>query len=292
MGAEFVAAMSDAGSFTFEHDVTRIVPGEVESVRARLAGAMEDMGYSVLNENPIQARRSAKCGAQTGCSQDILDYHASLDVGLKSAGSNSTRVVFAYTIKGLYTGYLTKGDRNTLTREAEAIIALAASRAGAHHCQACGAETAGARFCRQCGAPITASNPAEVELLRLTADANVSYKNIVAGIISIALGILLPLLIYLFKQDTMSKQILMRMMTLFVGIGGGTGLIFLLMGLWRLNRVVKRESKQDHFPEPSRRPLAESAGVPDTAELLPPSIQHPITEATTDLLPNEARRAN
>jgi hypothetical protein len=192
MGAEFTAAMSDGGFYTFEHDVTRTVAGDVEGVRARLADALEQVGYRVLNENPIQSRRSAKGGATTGCSNDILDYHSSLDVGLKAAGVNSTRVTFAYTIKGVYTGYLSKGDRHTLTREAEAVIALATARVVAAHCSACGAETAGARFCRQCGAPIPLSHPAELDVLHLTADANASYKNIAAGVSSQKFGAACP----------------------------------------------------------------------------------------------------
>lgn len=44
---------------SFDHDVPRIVAGDAESLRARLADALEQMGYRVLNENPIQARRGA-----------------------------------------------------------------------------------------------------------------------------------------------------------------------------------------------------------------------------------------
>src|SRR5262245_52455383 len=169
------------------------------------------MAYRVLNENPIQARRGASGLAKSGCSQDILDYRRSLDIGLKSAGPNTTRVTFAYTVKGVYSGYITKGDRNTLTRETEAIIALALSRATQSFCPACGAEGAGStRFCRQCGAPVAADDPPELDLLRLTASANASYKTILMGAIFIGAGLLLPLLLFLLKQDTMSAQKLMR----------------------------------------------------------------------------------
>ena len=117
MGSEFTALMGDT---TFDHDVSRIVFGDPESLRERIAGALEQMGYRVLNENPIQARHSARGSAKSGCSQNILNNGRSLDIGLKPAGPNATRVSFAYTIKGVYSGYLSKGDRNTLTREAEA----------------------------------------------------------------------------------------------------------------------------------------------------------------------------
>src|SRR5215510_11599848 len=148
MGAEYTGMMGDT---SFDHDVTRIVAGDPESLRARLADALEQMGYRVLNENPIQSRRGASGLAKSGCSQDILDFRRSLDIGLKSAGPNTTRVTFAYTVKGVYSGYITKGDRSTLTREAEAIVALAQSRAALSYCTACGADGAGGtRFCRQC----------------------------------------------------------------------------------------------------------------------------------------------
>ena len=103
MGAKYSGAMGDTN---FDHDVTRIVAGDAESLRARLASALERMGYRVLNENPIQARRGARGLARSGCSQDILDYHRSLYIGLKSAGANSTRVTFAYTVKGVHSGFI------------------------------------------------------------------------------------------------------------------------------------------------------------------------------------------
>lgn len=101
MGAEFIATMNN-GSFTFEHDVTRLVVGDVERVRARLVDALEETGYLVLNESPLQAKRSARRGAGSGCSNDILDFSTALNIGLKAAGANSTRITFAYTIKDVY----------------------------------------------------------------------------------------------------------------------------------------------------------------------------------------------
>ena len=106
MGAEYMGAM---GGASFDHDVTRVVAGDAESLRARLADALERMGYRVLNENPIQARHLARAAWREALSQDILDYHRSLHIGLKSAGANSTRVTFAYTVKGVLSGFITKG---------------------------------------------------------------------------------------------------------------------------------------------------------------------------------------
>ncbi len=289
MGAEFAAAMSDGGFYTFEHDVTRAVAGDVESVRARLTDALEQAGYRVLNENPIQARRSAKGGATTGCSNDILDYQTSLTVGLKAAGSNTVRVTFAYVVKQVYTGYLSKGDRNTLTHEADAIVALATARALPAHCPACGAEVAGSsRFCRQCGAPLTAPPPAEMEALRLMAGANAAYKSIVPGAFFLIIGLLLPLILFFIDQDPVKFAKAVKVISTLAASSGISGLIMLLLGLRRLNKTIKEKTEQENLPMPPRRSL----GVPDTAALPPQSIQHSVTEATTDLLHQEAKRTN
>jgi hypothetical protein len=296
MGADYM------GETSFDHDLTRVVAGDAENLRARLADALERSGYRVLNENPIQARRDASALAKSGCSQDILDYRRSLDVGLKSAGANSTRVTFAYTVKGVHLGYLTKGDRNTLTREAEAIIALAQSRAAHLYCPACGSDGAGAaRFCRQCGAPVASTNPPELELLSLSADANASFKNIVIGAIFALIGLLAPALlllkIFLVPLDALDGKLLMLMAVLLATFGS-LGLGFLIPGLWRLGRAIKDKPEREELPAPSRRGVVEGANSPVVvAAALPPQsiqhkVQHSITEATTGLLSQEAKQTN
>jgi hypothetical protein len=317
MGAEYTGMM---GETNFDHDVTRVVAVDAENLRARLAGALERMGYRVLNENPIQARHGARGLARSGCSQDILDYRRSLDIGLKSTGANATRVTFAYTVKGVYSGYVTKGDRNTLTREAEAILALAQSRDALSRCPACGADgIGGARFCRKCGAPVAASDPLELDLVRLTADANAGYNNIMAGLLFIIPGALIPLLTLLliyFKHDAMITEKILKLAVLCLSLVSGIGLGFLIAGMRRLGKIVKREPEpqgtyvelygiafgvgkmvgrepepQD-TPSPSRRDIS----APGAVALPPQSIQHPVqnsvTEATTGLLPQEVKRTN
>lgn len=295
MGAEYMGAM---GGASFDHDVTRIVAGDAESLRARLADALERMGYRVLNENPVQARHGASGLARTGSSQDILDYHRSLDIGMKSAGANSTRVTFAYTVKGVTSGFITKGDRNTLTREAESIVALAQSRAALSYCPACGAGgVGGTRFCRQCGAAVASADPPELDLLRLTADANASFKNIVTGAIFALISVLAPALIFLrIMLFPGGEAKLVKLMALLLSTLGGAGLAFIIAGLWRLGRAIKHRPEREELPAPSRRSFVEGANPPDAAALPPQSIQHPaqhsVTEATTGLLPQEVKRTN
>jgi hypothetical protein len=294
MSAEFIATMGDGGEsyYTFEHDITRYVVGDVESSRARLADALEQMGYRVFNENPLQARRSAKGAASSGCSQDILDYQTSLNIGLKSAAPNSTRVTFDYTIKGVYSGYLSKGDRNTLTREAEALLAQAMARTGAAQCPGCGADTAGSsRFCRQCGSPLNIATPPEVEVLRLTSNANASYNNLAGGLFFfiIALACLIPLLFG--SSDPVKFAKLLKILTVLSGSLGAVGLFMVLAGLARLRSTLRKPIEQDALAQPSRRTQLEGITAPDTNELPPASVSHSVVEATTDLLPHEIKRA-
>ncbi len=298
MSAEFIAAMSEGSSYyTFEHDVTRHMAGDAENIRARLVDALEQMGYRVLNENPLQARRAAKSSATSGCSQDILNYHTSLNIGLKTTGTNSTRVTFDYTIKNVYNGYLSKGDRNTLTREAEAILALAMARATAAHCSACGSDTAGSsRFCRQCGAPLSVATPAEMEVLRLTSNANASSKSIGAGLIFILIAALILIPLLFGSSDPIKYAKMVKIFSVISSALGGSGLLMLLFGYLRLLRTIKQPIEQDAMPQPTRRFAAEniagSLNAPDTNELVPTPVSHSITEATTDLLKHEIKRAS
>jgi len=306
MSAEFIPVMSDSGGmyYTLEHDVTRYAVGDAESIRVRLAEALEQMGYRVLNENPLQARRGAKVSARSGCSQNILDYQTMLNVGLKSAGTNSTRVTFDYEVKGVYTGRLSKNDRNTLTREAEAILAQATARA-ASHCSACGADAAGSsRFCRQCGSPLHVATPPEVEVLRMTANANASYKNIASGTFFILFGAACLLVLLFGSDDPIRFARLVKALSFVSATLGGLGLTMLLMGIFRLRQTLRRDIEPGAAPAPSRRGIQngpasgqgsigpETGGAPTTAALPPPPISHSVTEVTTDLLPDEVKRAS
>lgn len=296
MSAEFIGAMGDGsgGFYSFEHDVTRYAASDVESLRMKLADALEQMGYRVLNENPLQARRSAKNSAASGCSQNILEYQTTLSIGLKSSGANSTRVTFDYSVKNYYNGYLSKGDRNTLTREAEAILAQAMARTTAAHCPACGFDTAGSsRFCRRCGAPLTVAVPAETEVLRLASNANASSKNIGTGLIFVLIAALALLPLFFGVSDPVKYAKLVKILSVISTALGGSGLLMVLFGYYRLRNTINQPIEHDVLP--ARRYVAETEmgmlNAPDTNELVAAPISHSVTEGTTDLLQHEIKRA-
>lgn len=295
MSAEFIPMMTNDGGMyqIFEFDVTRHVVGDAETVRAGLTDALEQLGYRVLNDNPIQARRITRGGAGCEFSSDVLDYQTTLNIGLKSVGSNSTRVVFDYKVKGTAGGWLSKGDRKTLTREAEAIIATAMTRATGTHCSACGNDTAGSsRFCRKCGSPLTAAAaPAEKEVLRLTARTNAAQKNLGFGLLFLLIGAALLLILPFGSADPIKFVKLVKIIGFLSSAFGGIGLWMIFYSWFKLRQVVSQPIEQDSLPAP-RRNVIESLPVPTTNELTPVSIQHPITEGTTDLLPHEIKRAS
>jgi hypothetical protein len=140
----------------------------------------------------------------------------------------------------------------------------------------------------------------ELELLRLTADANASFKNVVTGAIFALIGMLAPAIIFLrimlFPIESGGEAKLVKLMALLLGTLGGAGLAFLIAALWRLGRAIKHRPEHEELPTPSRRSFVEGANPPDTAALPPQSIQHPaqhsVTEATTGLLPQEVKRTN
>ena len=293
MSAEFLATMGDGdGHYTSEHDLTRQVAGDAEQVRLRLADALEQMGYRVLNDNPIHAKRNAKNGAASGCSSNILDYQTTLNIGVKSVGPSLTRVTFAYEIKGVYAGYMSKGDHNTLTREAEAILAIAMAKTVAAHCSTCGAETAGStRYCRKCGAPLNVTAPAETEVLRLISGASSSQQNLGIGLFFLLIAAAILLVLPFGSADPVKFTKLVRIIGVISSLLGGTGLLMLIYGWHKLRQLVNQPIEQDSLPTP-RRNFVEGVQVPNTNELPPASIQHPVTEATTDLLHHEVKQAS
>ncbi len=281
-----------------EHEVVRLVPGDLETVRRRLCEALEQLGYRVLDENPLRARRRASGWGQSGCTTNVLDYPITLQIGLKAISHNTTRATFDYTVKN---PMLVEGDRHTLMREAEALIALAVARATSTACVACGAEAvASARFCRQCGAPNAAAEPAELEVLRLTANSRAAYHSLLSGGLLLLAAVGVALLFFMLDPDAAKFAKRVRVITILAGVLATCGVPLLMGGIWRLHSMLAVQEDAEEQPVMPRR----TAPVPNTASLpgppkaaaLPPhlvseqEVFHSITEGTTDLLPQEKRR--
>ena len=128
----------DYTSTTSDHDLTMAIPGDVGSVRARLVNAIQTLGYKVLSDQPLYAKRGSQCAAKWDCSLNVLDYPTTLMISLKQTNDAAVLATFNYEVKAYMR--MTKGDRQTLAREAEAIAALTMERAAVSACRTCGTQ--------------------------------------------------------------------------------------------------------------------------------------------------------
>jgi hypothetical protein len=289
MGAEFM--VTDAGS-GFSSDTTeiylkKVLAGNIESVRVRLIAALERLGYDIIDEEPvIIGRRGARGWATWYGSADVLDYAMTLSIRLKSIGAQSTRATFDYVIKH---PWLSRGEKEVLAREAEAITSLATVRAAEKVCASCATEaTDDSRFCRRCGAPMT-SEGAELEVFHMAAEARAGHTSVVtSAMLSLgSLAITLFAWLVLAIRGSVTPKLMGALMVL-------TGLLALFnfyVGLcaWgRLNRALKSKGKQQtiHAAGTPALPTHETHALPPAHT---PGVS--VVEGTTELLtPHEQPR--
>jgi hypothetical protein len=261
-----------------DHEVTITLPGETESLRARLVEAVTKLGYKVITEQPLQAKRAATGWARWDCSFETLDYPRRLTVSLKPLNDLATLATFRYEIKAL--GGVTRGDRQTLRREAEAIAALMMQRILVNSCSACGTEvTDDSRFCRRCGVPLDV-DVAELEVLRLTDGARKGHHNLVVGTIILVVALLLPLV--LIWIDTAKAVKVVGLLSSFAGV---LGLWHLFQGLWQLHRTLNPVGPEKLASDPQKTfPVAQTRALP------PRSAHASVIEGTTELLVPEKEK--
>ncbi len=255
-----------------DHDLTLAIPGDVGSVRARLVNAIQTLGYKVLGDQPLYAKRGKQCAAKWDCSLNVLDYTTTLMISLKQTNDAAVLATFNYEVKS-YMG-MTKGDRQTLAREAEAIVALAMERAVASACRTCGTQVVDeSNFCRRCGAPLVLDVP-ELEVLRLTRNARGSYHNIFVGTIALLLAMLIVLPWYIVIGGRIVTPMLL------VGVPlASYGLFLLLNGARQLHKTLNPATTKTIAT--ATHPAFKSS-VTTTA--LPPAPVNSVTEVTTNLL--------
>lgn len=266
--------MENSGLGYTEFDIRRVIPGEAEAVRLRLAAVLEDFNYRVLNEQPLQARRSQQ---RNILAANSLDLTTKLTIGLKNLSQHATLATFDYAVQQVWT----EGDKQTFEREVDAIVALALAAARTTVCRACGAESAGdSRFCRACGAPASRESlPAELEVMRLTADARAAHQEHVTGVLILLLDLAVTLPLILFGKPKAVNFALVLLV-----IGQLLGWVCLLYGMRRLHRTLnpKRAAREEESP---RLPRALPTAAAPAQALPPPSTEWAsITEGTTELL--------
>jgi zinc-ribbon domain len=261
-----------SASTVSDHDLTLAMPGEVGSVRARLIDAIQKLGYKVLGEQPIYAKRTAKGCAMWDCSLNVLDYPTTLTVSLKQTNDVSVLATFSYEIKSYMR--MTNGDRQTLAREAEAAVALATERLAMSACRACGTQvTDESHFCRRCGAPLVLDVP-ELEVLRLTRNARGSFHNIVFGMLMLLAAALPVLAVFIFKGAIYSP-------VLWIAVPlAAYALLLLIQGAWQLHRTLNPGLTTKSLTTNTQRTLNTSV----TTALPPAHLNASITEGTTELL--------
>ncbi len=252
-----------------DHDLTLTISGEVDSLRPRLREALETMGYIVLSEHArdISAKRAAQGGACYDCSFEALDYPTRLNISLKQTNQFAVLATFHYEVKTHWG--MTRGDRQTLWREAQAIAALANERLGLSNCPACAtAVTDDSHFCRRCGAPLVVDVP-ELEVLRLTRKSRTAYHNMFVGlVIFVVAGLLLLPVIW-------AEPKLAIALTVFGSLMGGLALLALFQGIWQLHYALN--------PKPvTSQTRPQPALVTPQTTALPSSTS--VTEGTTELL--------
>lgn len=259
-----------------EHVLKSVLNGGIDGVRARLIQALEQLGYHVISADPLHARRAARGAARYYLSANILDYSTKLNIGLRELGPGSTLATLDYVSE--HPGSLSfKGDLNTQLREAEAIIAIAASEGTRSSCSFCGtAQVSEGRFCRICGSPTVAREPAELEVLRVTAEGRAGHHLITTGAILLTIGVLATLAV-MFIGGLPGPAYAALM------IVAAAGLVLSTLGITTLSKALDRVR-----PLPNLKAVNEAPQlIHAEANVLPPAS---VTEATTSLLGKDRER--
>ena len=287
--SEFIAVMGGSNNEMTVSELTtgRVMTGDPESVRGRLVYALESLGYVVVSDNPIQARRARRKDIFRA---DFLDHPRRLAVGLRQVGAAATQATFDFAVT--HGGCSTNGDLLTLEREADAVVALAEAPTATGVCLSCGTENGeGARFCRLCGAPNATGAPAEVEVMRLTAGSRAGLQEIVCGVLTALLSAAVSIPMLLAGKPKAFNVGL----AIFI-IGEVIGLLMAFYGMLRIHRMLRaRPEGQTPHALPAFNPDAAAATARRShaqASALPPR-HFSVTEGTTELLtptPREAER--
>ena len=250
-----------------EYDVKIILPGDMESLRPRITTALERMGYRILSEQPLQAKRNSN-GWEL-ITMNVLDYAINIQIQMKTASEGATLVTFDYLIDDPVPPF---GWRKIIDCEAKAIGALASQSLWSAACSVCNTESGGdSRFCRRCGAPVAPPEPAELEVLRVTAESRAAYNDFTLAAILILISSLISFAL------TVGGYTPMKLMS-FLFLVNALGWIPLFLGIRRLRHALKPADRA--ATEQRSEPVATAR----IAALPPRPVAVSVTENTTDLL--------
>jgi len=264
-----------------EHYLRRVLVGDLESVRARIIGAMERLEYDILDDeaNIVRGRRGARGWATAHSSADVLDYPMTLIVRLKANGPRATRVTFDYIVKH---PALSFGEKEILTREAEAISSLAMVRPAEKMCSTCGTEsTDDSRFCRRCGTQMTFEN-SELEVLRMSAEVRAGHTSVVStAVATTAVSLLLGavILTLVVQGVVLTKGVWALLIASLVVTAFST--LFAGFGWNRMNRALKSKPREAPAFKEFVSPPAAYVEPPDAGDR---ALIGSVTEGTTNLL--------
>ena len=282
-----VSSRSSSNAFgqTTEVYIKKLMAGSVADVRLRLIGAVESVGYDVIEEEPqIVARRGASGWGAWYASADIFEYGATLIIRFKSVSESSTQVTFDYVINN---PMLDSGDKQMLAQEAKTIAALSKKQLIEKSCAVCATEsTDDSRFCRKCGAPLT-SEQTELEVLRLMTESRAAKTSVMSATFAMIVAAILVAVALILGGFGLVDRGTFALLASLGGIGILIAVMSSLFGWNRLKRALKTPEPQSaHTP----RHFPESLDTGEFPELPPRSSSEArasITEGTTNLLDQE-----
>ncbi len=256
----------------------KILAGNIEDVRQRLVGAIEQLGYNVIEDEPkIIARRGSKGWATWSMSADVLDVATDLTIFLKPVGENSTRATFEYLVKS---PIMTKGQKEIVLQEAKTIAAISKKQPIEKLCSVCETESTGdSKFCRGCGAPLTGEQ-SELEVLRIMAETRAGKALITSSSVAMIVSLAIFILTFIFTDAIKPKLIPILF------IVGGLGFLFsTFSSFFGLNRLKRALDKPDTQAQNIQINIPEQIEIREH-EALPPQQTKPasVTEGTTNLL--------
>lgn len=280
--------MSSSGTHinTFEQTteifVSEVIAGRPETIRRRLADAMESLGFDVIEDQPhIIGRRGASGWGTWYASADVLEYPATLTIRFKNVGENSSSVTFDYLIKH---GWLNEGDKKIVVQEARTIAALSRAPLISKTCPVCGIDsTDDSKFCRSCGTPLTAES-SDLEVLRLMAETRAAKGSIVTSSITSLIGTI-GLVVTMIMSFAGIFPLKLAMP--FAAISSTVLLVSILASFFGWNRLKRALDTPQPKQLSERRQTTEIYTAPEPAALNEAVPFRSVTEGTTNLLDPE-----